>query len=468
VLWCGSDDGLVHVTRDAGVSWDDVTPPALPEWARINSIEAHPFEAGGLYIAATRYQLDDHRPYLFVTRDWGKSWRRIDGGIPEREFTRVIRADPDRRGLLYAGTERGVFVSFDDGEHWRSLQRNLPVVPITDLAVKAQDLIAATQGRGYWILDDLTYLHRMRPLAEQPVLFEPRPTARVRAARASERSGIGENPPAGVVFRYWLPTELAADAELSLTIADGDGTEIRTFTRKSKEPAPAPDGGADLRLLDAAQGANAFEWDLRWPAPKSVRGMVLWNDIEAGPRAIPGTYRATLRVAGAEHTVPFEIRPDPRSSASPEDLREQLRFVRDVGDLLTRVHRQIERIRDVRKQLDALSAHLPDGLATDAPLREALAALGRQLVEVEQALYQTSNQSRQDPLNFPIRLNDKLAGLLQVASSGDFAPTVQLRAVREQLAGSVEVELERLQTLLDDDLLEVNRLAREAGVAPVK
>ena len=497
VLWAGSDDGLLHLSRDGGDTWSNVTPKKLPEWTQINSIEIHPREPGGLYVAGTRYKLDDFEPYLFKTVDYGKTWKRIDTGIDRLHFTRVIRADPDRAGLLYAGTENGVYVSFDDGASWQSLQLELPLVPITDLAVKEKDLVAATQGRGFWILDDLTPLHQLAAEhSEAPVhLFTPRPSYRLAGGRGrGEPVHMGKNPPSGVVLHFLLAEEPAKDAEVELEISEASGDVIRIFTRKPAEGEEDEEkqddsGGEDLRLVEVEKGANRFVWDLRYPGARKFPGLVLWNSGLDGPRAIPGTYQARLTVGDHTSEANFEILPDPRSSASAEDFEAQFDFLIAVRDKLSETHDEIGRIRDARTQIEALEKRLggdseeDDDAAEDdsneADAEEAdtdedqdepetLAGAGKQLVEklteIEKALYQTQNRSRQDPLNFPIRLNDKLAGLLGLAAFGDHRPTAAMQAVRAELTAAIDAELAKLKALWETELPEFNAMAKEADV----
>jgi len=480
VLWTGSDDGLVHLSRDGGASWANVTPKGLPEWAMINSIEPHPTVPGGLYLAATRYKLDDFTPYLYATTDWGETWRRIDSGIARDHFTRVVRADPGRPGLLYAGTERGVYVSFDDGGHWQSLQLGLPLVPITDLAVKEGDLLAATQGRGYWILDDLSVLHQLEPeIAAAPLhLFAPRPAHRLISGSGFRpprgRVAAGTNPPDGVVFHYYLGEEPGEDVKVELDILDADGTLVRTYTRKPKEgEGGGGEGrgrrgqrgeGEDARQLPAARGANRFAWDLSYPAAEGFPGIILWAGDLDGPKAVPGTWQARLRVGEESATVPFEILPDPRSTATAEDRQAQFEFVLGIRDKLTEVHRAIGHIREVRGQLDDLKQRLDGEDEAAKPVLEAAKNLDAAMTTVEEALYQTKNQSSQDPLNFPIRLNDKLGGVAGLASLGDGRPTAQSYAVRDELSAAIDAELATLAGLWAEDLPELNRLAREADV----
>ena len=483
VLWAGSDDGLVHLSRDGGETWSDVTPAGLPEWSQINSVEAHPSEPGGLYLAATRYKSDDFRPLLYKTVDYGKTWSRIVDGIAPDHFTRVLRADPDRPGLLYAGTERGVYVSFDDGGRWQSLQLELPVVPITDLAVKDGDLVAATQGRGFWILDDLSLLHQVEPGETGSKLYRPRPTHRlVAGGTADSPRGAGTNPPTGVVLRFVLAAaqipggasssaeEAAPESEpesepekppFHLQILDAEGTVIRTFHGEDSS-----DGEEGDRVLKLEAGAASLEWDLRYPGPEDFDGMVIWNGFDAGPKAMPGTYNARLTVGEWSAETAFEILPDPRSSAAPEDYRLQFDFLIEVRDKLTEVHRAVGKIRDVKAQLDTLLGRLGEPEPMDE-LKGSIGTLAERLGAVEKSLYQTQNRSRQDPLNFPIRLNDKLAGVYGTAMSGDYRPTDAALAVRDELFGAIDAELTTLESIWGEDLPALNQAVAEASVPAV-
>src|SRR5262249_11378468 len=337
VLWCGSDDGLIHVSRDGGAKWTNITPPDLPEWAQINSIEPHPFEKGGLYVAATRYKLDDFRPYLYRTTDYGKTWKKIVAGIPDQHFTRVIRADPKRPGLLYAGTEQGMYVSFDDGQSWQSLQLNLPIVPITDLALKNDDLIVATQDLSFWGRDDLTVLHQYTPEhAQQPVqLYTPRPAYRLGGGSTdSQPKNAGQNPPNGAVVYFHLKEAPTSKAPLTLALLDAQGNAIRKFSTQPK--------GKEEKL-SATAGMNRFVWDLRYPKAEDFPGMVLWGGMPV-PRAVPDTYQVEVQVGDQKLTVPLKVLPDPRTTATTADMQEQFGFVVEVRDKLTEVHRAIRKV----------------------------------------------------------------------------------------------------------------------------
>jgi hypothetical protein len=453
VLWAGSDDGLVHVSRDGGATWTDVTPKGLPEWSQVNAIDVHPFEKGGLYVAATRYKLDDDQPILFRTTDYGATWTRIDGGIARDEFTRVVRADPVPPGLLYAGTERGVWVSFDDGARWQKLPAldpanevaGLPQVPVTDLAVKDGALAAATQGRGYWVLDDLEVLRQLAPgtATDAPRLYTPRAVLRVESGGGygGPRLG-GKNPPNGVVLHYFLPEEPAAEPKVELKILDAADAVLRSFTRKPKKEGPDSDKpkkdarGEDLRQLPAEQGTNRFAWDLRLAPPETFDGLILWNGVDEGPRVPPGSYRARLTVGEWSETVAFEVLPDPRSAAGQPDLVAQYDFLVGVRDKLSATHRAIRDLRDVRGQLETLESPAPATARRRSPSSSAPKKLREAMTAIEERLYQTRNKSEQDPLNFPIRLNDKLGGVYQVASFGDHPPTEAAIAVRDELTES--------------------------------
>jgi photosystem II stability/assembly factor-like uncharacterized protein len=516
VLWAGSDDGLIHVSWDGGRSWKNVTPRGLPEWAMINSIDAHPFEKGGAYVAATRYKLDDFRPYLFRTTDYGATWTRIDGGIDPSHFTRVVRADPGRRGLLYAGTERGVYVSRDDGGRWQPLQLNLPIVPVTDMTIKGDDLIAATQGRGFWVLDDLTPLRQLTAeAAARPVaLLTPEPVVRLSSAENGEKPpGQGENPPAGAVVGYWLRDAPAAGTEVKLELLDRDGKLIRSFATKAKaetpkaaeakageqapaadqeEPEPGPPGQAESLAgeektqeedageeddddkdpkVTAKAGLNRFVWDLRHPRAEKFPGMVLWNDELQGPMAVPGEYQVRLTVGQESQTARFEVRKDPRSTATQEDLEAQLQFLQATRNKITEAHDAVRRVREVRAQLDGLGKRLRGTDSAEGQnskeLLAAAKALDGKMTAVEQALYQTQNRSSQDPLNFPIRLTDKLAGVAASAGTGDYRPTAQAVQVRDRLVAAIDAELAKLREIWDRDLTVFNEMAKGAGVAAV-
>jgi len=461
VLWAGTDDGLIHVSRDEGNTWSNVTPPGMPEWAQVNSIEAHPFETGGLYVAATRYKSDDFAPYLYKTTDYGATWARIDEGIERNEFTRVVRADSARRGLLYAGTERGVWVSIDDGASWQSLQRNLPVTPITDLAVKEGDLVAATQGRSFWVLDDLSPLHRLSPdVAREDVrLLEPRAIQRLL-------------PSPGVVIHYWLKEEPLPETALSLEILDSAGGVLRRFERKPADEKRAREeseakGVSIEPPMPAKAGTNKFAWDLRAAAARRFPGLVLWSEGGlAGPVVPPGTYEARLTFGESVLSAPIEIAPDPRLlTVTAGDLEAQYRFLVETRDTLSRAHDAVREIRDLKAAL--AGAKKRAGADEKWKLVVGAAdALEKKLTAIEEALYQTKNKSRQDPLNYPIRLTDKLASLAGSVASAQARPTEAAAAVRIELFAAIEAQLQTLAAARAADVPAFNALARDLPALP--
>ena len=469
VIWTGSDDGLVHITRDGGETWREVTPRGLPEQIQVNSIEAHPFEPGGLYLAATAYKRDDFRPYLFKTNDYGKSWKKISGGIPDAEFTRVIRADTERPGLLFAGTERGAWVSTDDGKSWTPLQLNLPVVPVTDLAIKGDHLAVATQGRGYWMFDHLPLLRQFAAdgTGENARLFRPAPALRLPNRNADDPVHAGRNPATGVVLHYWLPGDLPADAPLELVIQDSAGDPIRTFTRKPPEDDESePPKGDDDRLLTAKAGINTLNWNLRYPSVERFDKLVLWNDYLDGPKAVPGVYEAVLTAGDVSDAVNFEVLPDPRSEAGADDLQRQFDFTWQVNRKLTETHRAIERLRTARGQVEAVSERV-SGQEAYAELTLMAESIAQQLTVIEETLYQTKLEARQDPLNYPIRLNDKLAGVMLAASIGDHPPTASAVAVRDELVAAIDAQLTALEAVLGDRMDTFNTLAAQLELPAV-
>ncbi|MDA7977995.1 MAG: hypothetical protein MPJ50_04390 [Pirellulales bacterium] len=455
VIWCGSDDGLLHVTRDGGENWEDVTPVDLPKWAMINSVEVDPFEPGGLYVAATCYKLDDFRPYLYRTKDYGKTWTQITTGIDAEHFTRVVRADPGRQGLLYAGTENGMYLSFDDGASWKPFQLNLPLVPITDLTIKNHDLIVATQGRSFWVLDDLTPLHQMSAdvLAADAHFYEPRPSYRIGGGGGGGRTA-GTNAPGGAVLTFQLAS---TDQPVTLEIREADGDVIRTFSTRRR-------GGAGPLRVSA--GLNRFVWNLGYPNAETFQGMILWSGNTRGPRAVPGTYEARLTVGRTTHTRTFEVLADPRSSASQEDLQAQFDFLIEVRDKLTETHRGIRQIRSMRNAINDVLAKAR-GERNMGDLNDLGRAINAELTVIEEALYQTKNESGQDPLNFPIRLNNRLAALASVVTTGAFRPTDQAVAVRSQLVELIDIELAKLKKIVEERIPEFNKLVKEKDIPAV-
>lgn len=460
VLWTGSDDGLIHVSRDGGANWENVTPPELPEWAQINSLEVHPTVPGGLYVAATRYKSDDFKPYLLKTLDYGKSWTMINNGIDSGHFTRVVRADPGRVGLLYAGTESGIYVSFNDGANWAPFQMNLPVVPVTDLTIKDNDLVVATQGRSFWVLDDLTIIHQWddKLVKKSAHLFESRPVYRGARGGGRSSSTAGVNPTGGVQLRYWL-RDVPDDAVVSIKISDPNSQVIESWSTK-------PDKKLDEQELKLDAGMNTQVWDMQYKESESFDGIVLWGGGTEGPSAIPGLYKATLAVGEQLMETEFEIKSDPRLEVTSEAYQEQFRFLVEIRDKLTETHKAIKRIRDVRGQLESLKKRLGES-EDKKSLVEQATAIAKRMTEIEEALYQTNSRSSQDPLNFPIRLNNRLSALVNVVSSADGPPTQQTKDVYAMVVGEIDKNLIELQKLLDEDVDGFNNAVRNASVPAI-
>ncbi|MDG1984699.1 MAG: glycosyl hydrolase [Planctomycetota bacterium] len=464
ILWCGSDDGRVHVSVDDGATWEDVTPGALPEWTQVNDLIPDPFTSGGAYLAGTRYKLDDFRPYLFHTIDFGRTWRDLSGGIEGDHFVRAVEADPERRGLLFAGTERGLYVSFDDGEGWDPLQLDLPVVPITDLAIARGDLVVATQGRGFWILDELTPLRQLDAAmhAGATVLYAPMDATRAMGGRGRGRGRGGEPAGTNPAFGMTIDYRLATDTEgVELTIKDYDGAVIHTFTPEG-EKSDGEFAAERSNVLPTGAGFHRFTWNLRATGAESFDDMILWNGGLGGPKVPPGQYRVELTVDGETAGVSGLVLADPRSDATGMDLVEQYRFARSTGELLTRAHKAIRDLRAAREDLEGLKGRLPETDGVEA-LEDRIDGALEVMKAVEEELYQTKNRSRQDPLNYPIRLTDKLAGVRSGALQGEFRPTAQMVAVAAELSAAIERALERLAPVLDVELREIDAAARALG-----
>ncbi len=448
LLWVGSDDGLVHVSKDGGANWENITPPNMPEWSMVNSIEPSAFDEGTCYIAATRYKLGDFEPYLYKTTDYGKTWKKITNGINEEHFTRVLREDPKRKGLLYAGTETGMYVSFDDGNNWNPFQLNLPIVPITDLTIKENNLIVATQGRSLWIIDDLTVLHQLDDTlkAQSNVLFKPKDAYRTKGgARTTPSKLEGTNHPNGVVTHFYVK-EVNDDTKVQLTFTTVSGDTLAKFSNKAKEKK---------EKLKVNKGGNTFVWNTRGKEAERLKGMILWWANLDGPKAVPGTYMVHLNVDDTSVSKRFNIIPDPRAEASVSDMQKQYDFVTDVNTTIDRAHKSIKKIRAINKQLSAFVKQYADNDET-ADLVAKAKEMKEEFEIIEKALYQTKNRSGQDPLNFPIRLTNKLGHLNSLVTIDDFPPTDQDIAVKNELKAAIKTQLEAFDLLLDKEIKEFN------------
>ncbi|NNL79924.1 MAG: glycosyl hydrolase, partial [Flavobacteriaceae bacterium] len=399
LLWVGSDDGLVHVSRNGGESWDNITPKNMPEWMMINSVEPSAFDAGTCYVAGTKYKTGDFAPYLYKTTDYGNTWTKITNGIKSEHFTRVLREDPKRKGLLYAGTETGMYISFNDGKSWKPFQLNLPIVPVTDLVIKDNNLVVATQGRSVWIIDDLTVIHQMYDATQNAnILFKPKDSYRMRGGSRSGSLTSGTNHPNGVITYFYL-NDLKDDDKVSLIYLSRSGDTIKTFSNTDKK-----------NKLKVEKGSNKFVWNMIYDGATDFEGMIMWWASLRGPKAIPGQYKVVLNVNGESKEQDFNVLADPRSESSLADMTTQFDFIKDVNETMDKAHKSIKKIRKINKQLSAFENQYKDDEAVKDLLDRAK-ALKEDFSEIEKALYQTKNRSRQDPLNFPIRLTNKLGHL---------------------------------------------------------
>ena len=492
-LWTGSDDGKIYLTRDGGAKWTDVTPKDMAKFTRVSSIDASKFGECIAYVAANRYQLDDDRPYLWKTTDCGKSWTRIDAGIASSEFTRVVREDPAKRGLLVAGTERGAWYSADDGAHWQSLRLNLPYVPVHDLTFKQGDLILATHGRGFYIMDDISTLEQMSDAikASPAHLFKPRDQYRLASGGGfgGGRGGFGggnqqvtpenapvhptgQNPPTGVVIQYWLKN---GNENVDLDLLDATGKLIRSYSSKADTTQrPAPNAGGDdffgppppARVANR-RGVNTFLWNMRYPDASSFPGMILWAANVTGPLVPPGTYKVRMNVDGKPvATETFKVLPDPRIKATLAEWDAQSKLALQVRDRFSEANDAVKEIRRIKSELADRQAKMP---AAQLGAFSALSgAFSTGLSEVEDSLYQTKNRSGQDPLNYPIRLNNRIGALMGVIGSSDGAPTRQSYDVYQVVTKELNVQTSKLKTLLNANLPKINAMLRAAGLKEIE
>lgn len=446
LLWVGSDDGLIHVTKDGGQNWENVTPKGMPEWMMINSIEPSAFDAGTCYVAGTKYKTGDFTPYLYKTTDYGKTWKKITDGINPEHFTRVLREDPKKKGLLYAGTETGMYISFNDGKNWKPFQLNLPIVPITDLALKDNNLIVATQGRSLWMIDDLTVLHQLyETSSEENRLFKPKDTYRMDGGYTKESKTSGTNHPNGVITYFNLKTYDKENDEISLTYFDQKGDTIKTFSTKNKKKDK----------LEVKKGMNQFVWNMTYDGAEKLEGMILWWASLNGPQAIPGTYKVHLNVNGTATPQSFNIIADPRAESTQADMQKQFDFIKDVNKTMDDAHKSIKKIRKIKKQLTAFETQYK-GDDNVKELLEKSEKLKEDFTKIEEALYQTKNRSGQDPLNFPIRLTNKLGHLNALVGMGDFAPTDQDVAVKNELSNQIKIQLDAFNKLISEEISAFN------------
>jgi photosystem II stability/assembly factor-like uncharacterized protein len=503
LIWAGTDDGLVQLTRDGGAHWENVTPTAMPEWGTVSMIEASPHEAGTAYLAVERHKSDDFAPYVFKTTDFGKTWSKLIAGLPANDYVHAVRVDPGRAGLLFAGTEQGVYVSFNDGALWQSLQLNLPTSPVNDLVVKNTDLVVATHGRSFWLLDDITPLEQYEDSIPQQEahLFTPAAANHTvfRGSFFAATGNVGKNPPAGAVVNYWLKaslkkpdeaksqasgakseaspstssaeprkpdTESSETPKITLEILDASGKVIRKYPKK-EEPGNDDEEGfnrdPNAGTLPAEAGLNRFVWDLRYEGATKVPKAPLWGGSTDGPEALPGTYQVRLTALGKTYTAPLEIKADPRLKIGPEDLAKQFELLLNIRDKVTQTDDTIIQIRDLREQMNSINSRLKNDPRAKA-IADAGKALDVKMTEVEEALIQTKAKSGQDVLNFPVRLNNHLVALSGVVGSADSAPTKQSYEVFDMLSKAVDEQLSKWKAIVSTDVAAYNNLMKQQEV----
>jgi hypothetical protein len=499
-IWAGTDDGLVHITRDLGGHWANVTPKDMPEWATVDMIEADPHKAGTAYVAADRHRLDDFRPYAFRTDDYGQSWTPITEGIPDGAYVHAVRADPKQAGLLYAATERGVFVSRDGGGHWRPLQLNLPPAPVHDLVVHGDSLAVATHGRAFWILDDLSPVRQWSDGVEKERahLFAPSPASHTTFSTqpGALRESGGANPPAGVAISWWLSPDVgtarpAPGAEddkdkdkdkkkeidpflkrMKLEILDENGRVVRTYPdpRAEHEPKPDPkdkvqaaaktdktqpepqeseedeeEGPPKPKPLPHLAGLNTFVWDLRYDSALAIPHSPLWAGSVSGPKAVPGRYQARLTLDGKTYVQPIVVAPDPRDLASQQALQQQFDLHAAINAKLTEVHQAVLDIRAARDRIKAREAASPAAKAQGE-------ALDAKITAIEEVLIQPRARASEDALNYPVRLNNQIAALGVLVAGGDNPPTAEQQSMWAELKGEADAQLAAWKQVRDGEL----------------
>ena len=458
VIWTGSDDGLLHITTDGGKTWNNVTPKESPKLNMMNCIDIHPFQKGGAYVAATYYKFGDYTPYIFKTTDYGKTWKKITNGIPGNYYTRAVRADPVRKGLLYAGTEWGMFISFDDGENWQPFQLNLPITSIRDLHIRDNSLIVATHGRSFWMIDDLGPVRQINNeiVKKTQHLFEPKPAYRMAQSGGWGSPNYkleGENHPNGVLFNYFIK-DYDEDKKVTLEILDMDGNLIRKFDNKTKEKKDQ---------LKVEKEKNRFVWDMRYEGFKEFPGMILYSSPNRGPKAIPGNYTAILTVDSIASKTSFEIKKDPRLPNTEEDYKKQLEYLLAVRDKVSEAHQAMIDIKSVRDDIEYFNSKLKDK-DQYVELLKMTKQLNSDMSVIENNIHMTKNKSRQDPLNYGIRINNRLAFLLADQQRGDYPPTDQAEEARQNITAELDAELKKLDVLLEEKLGEINKMGKELGV----
>jgi photosystem II stability/assembly factor-like uncharacterized protein len=472
MLWAGTDDGLIQLTRDDGKTWENVTPKDMPEWSMVSIIEAGHFDAGTAYAAIDRHKLDDFNPLIYKTHDFGKTWTRINEGIPAGSYVRAVREDPKVKGLLYAGTETGVYFSVDDGAHWQSLQLNLPTSPVHDLAVKDNDLIAATHGRSFWILDDVSPLRQASSAiaADDFHLFQPAPATRLHFPdNVDRRRPVGDNPPKGAILYYYLKSKPADKEEITIEISDAQGKRVRQLSNikesNQEQPPEWPDLEKPADLLPADAGMNRFAWDFRTDAPVQIPGAFYVGEPPRGPLVTPGTYQVKLTVRGESQTAPLHVTIDPRiqNQVTGADLQKQAALAAKLKQDIDALHRAVNQIRALRANLQTLEKWTAAGSSNSAVIAAAK-ALDQKMTPVEGLLIQVKMKSSEGNLRYPNMLNEQYYSLNELVQYFDQAPTVQQLQVYDELHNRLTAQLAQWQQIQGTDVPALNDLMHKHGV----
>jgi photosystem II stability/assembly factor-like uncharacterized protein len=464
-LWAGTDDGWVHVSTDDGKTWTKVTPP-IPQWATVSIIDPSPKEANAAYVAADNHRQDDFKPYIFRTKDLGKTWTSIVNGIPDGAYVRGVREDPKKEGLLYAGTERGVYVSFDDGAHWQPLQLNLPQSPIHDLVVKDDDLVVATHGRSFWVLDNLTPLRQVNAQSASAdfILYQPQPALRLHYPEEfDKRQPVGDNPPAGAMIDYYVKT--APKDEVTLDVLDANGKVVRHLSNKEKkegeQPPEWPDRVERVKTIPANEGMNRFAWDLRYDDPVQIPGAFYTGSGPKGPLALPGDYQVKITVGGKSQTAPLKVAIDPRTKGAEAALQKQFTLSMQVTDRISHLHQAVNEIRDIKTQIKNLHTRFGD----DQRLKSALSAaddLDKKMFDVEKELIQVNMKGSEANLAFPSMLNERFDTFSHFIDGGDSnPPTKSQLEVFQKLSSQLDEQLKKWAQIKSGDLPKVSAMIKQ-------
>jgi photosystem II stability/assembly factor-like uncharacterized protein len=457
LIWTGSDDGLIHITQDGGKNWKNVTPSLLPKFTMINCIDTDPFDAGTCYVAATSYKSGDFKPYLIKTENFGQTWSIITNGIPELYFSRVIRADLKTKGLLYAGTENGMYVSYNSGKMWYPLQLNLPLTPITDIALKNGSLIVSTQGRGIWMIDDLNPIRESYSTTKNNIVFTPQECYRNFGSSTSKVGAYGTNLSSEIMLYFYLDSLYDQDTlMLSLLTGDGDTVSIASNYPKSNQDK-----------ITASSGSNLVPIRYQFKPAKTFDDMILWWSSLSGPTAYPGIYQLHFKSTKIKEKVSVEIKKDPRYPVTDDDVKKHFNFIKAIRDKTDEAHKCIIQMRDVKKQISSLLERTEKTTQNDS-LWKLYKIIDTTMNSIENELYQTKNKSGQDPINFPIKLTNKLAHLTALYNGDSYPPTEQAEAYRKEVSELIDQQLKKFESLNKNEIQQFNKLIHEFLIEIIK